>query len=329
MLHLPLRPRRNRKSETIRQLVREATLSASNLIYPLFVHDSPQSEPIESMPGCFRFCIDDLVTEAQRAYDLGISSVILFPVIAEKLKTRDAKEALNPDGIMQRAIYALKEAIPQLTVITDVALDPYNADGHDGIVEHRDDGSISILNDPTVDILCQQALTHADAGADIVAPSDMMDGRVAIIRSLLDSEGYIDVSIMAYTAKYASALYAPFRVALNSSPKLGDKRTYQMNPANVREAIREAQLDEAEGADIMLIKPASLYLDVISTLHKDFATPLAAFQVSGEYLMIKSAAQAGWIDERATVLESLLCMRRAGASMIVTYFAPQAAEWLR
>ena len=230
---------------------------------------------------------------------------------------------------MPKAIRAIKAAHPSLCVITDVALDPYNSDGHDGIVKKNADGSLVILNDETVEVLCRQALCHARAGADIVAPSDMMDGRVGAIREALDAEGFTDVSILSYTAKYASALYGPFRGALDSAPKDGDKKTYQMDPANVVEALREAGLDESEGADMLMVKPASLYLDVISKLRESSCLPIAAYQVSGEYLMLKSASAGGWIDERAAVMESLVSIRRAGASMILTYFAKDAARWLR
>jgi porphobilinogen synthase len=228
-----------------------------------------------------------------------------------------------------KAIRAIKAAHPSLCVITDVALDPYNSDGHDGIVKKNADGSLVILNDETVEVLCRQALCHARAGADIVAPSDMMDGRVGAIREALDADGFTDVSILSYTAKYASALYGPFRGALDSAPKDGDKKTYQMDPANVVEALREAGLDEAEGADMLMVKPASLYLDVISKLRESSCLPIAAYQVSGEYLMLKSASAGGWIDERSAVVESLISIRRAGASMILTYFAKDAAQWLR
>jgi porphobilinogen synthase len=228
-----------------------------------------------------------------------------------------------------KAIRAIKAAHPSLCVITDVALDPYNSDGHDGIVKKNTDGSLVILNDETVEVLCRQALCHARAGADIVAPSDMMDGRVGAIREALDAEGFNDVSILSYTAKYASALYGPFRGALDSAPKDGDKKTYQMDPANVVEALREAGLDEAEGADMLMVKPASLYLDVILKLRESSCLPIAAYQVSGEYLMLKSASAGGWIDERAAVMESLISIKRAGASMILTYFAKDAARWLR
>lgn len=328
MMHLPIRPRRNRKSANIRELICETSISPKHLIYPVFIHEGNDNQPIDSLPGCTRWSIPGLVEEAKRLVDLGIRTIDLFPAIPDSKKTPDATEALNPDGLVPRAIYALKDAVPEMTIMTDVALDPYNSDGHDGLVEFRADGSMEILNDDTVEILCQQALCHADAGADIISPSDMMDGRVAAIRATLDSEALDDVSIMAYTAKYASALYGPFRGALESAPKSGDKKTYQMDPANIREAMREAQLDEAEGADILMVKPASIYLDVIAAMRNHVTLPIAAYHVSGEYLMIKSAAASGWLDEKATVLETLTSIRRAGADMILTYYAPQAAEWL-
>ncbi|MDO4410200.1 MAG: porphobilinogen synthase [Akkermansia sp.] len=328
MMHLPIRPRRNRKSANIRELICETSISPKHLIYPVFIHEGDDNQPISSLPGCTRWSIPGLVEEAKRLVDLGIRTIDLFPAIPDSKKTPDAIEALNPEGLVPRAIYALKDAVPDLTIMTDVALDPYNSDGHDGLVEFRADGTMEILNDDTVEILCQQALCHADAGADIISPSDMMDGRVAAIRATLDSEALDDVSIMAYTAKYASALYGPFRGALESAPKSGDKKTYQMDPANIREAMREAQLDEAEGADILMVKPASIYLDVIAAMRNHVTLPIAAYHVSGEYLMIKSAAASGWLNEKATVLETLTSIRRAGADMILTYYAPQAAEWL-
>ena len=257
MMNLPIRPRRNRKSANIRGLIRETSLSPEHLIYPVFVHEGTGNQPIPSLPGCTRWSVKGLVEEAKRLMDLGIRTLDLFPAIPDEKKTPDACEACNPDGLIPRTIYALKSEVPGITVMTDVALDPYNSDGHDGLVEFRSDGTMEILNDDSVEVLCRQALCHADAGADIVSPSDMMDGRVAAIRATLDSEALDDVSIMAYTAKYASALYGPFRGALESAPKEGDKKTYQMDPGNIREALREAQLDEAEGADILMVKPAT------------------------------------------------------------------------
>jgi porphobilinogen synthase len=281
------------------------------------------------MPGVTRWSLGSLVREAGDAMALGIPAVVLFPKIAENLKSPHGEECFNDDGLVPRAIRALKAAHPELCVITDVALDPYNSDGHDGIVRRDARGELTILNDETVEILCRQALSHARAGADIVAPSDMMDGRVGAIRAALDAEGFTDVSILSYTAKYASAFYGPFRGALDSAPKDGDKKTYQMDPGNIREALRETLLDEDEGADMLMVKPAGIYLDVIAKVRETTTLPVAAYQVSGEYLMLKSAAAAGWLDEKAAVLESLLAIKRAGASTILTYFATQAALWLR
>lgn len=323
-----IRPRRNRKSVAIRNLIRETTLTPHDLIYPLFVQEGKEDTPIKALPGCHRWSIDGLVREAKEAHRLGIPAVVLFPVVPDHKKSPEAEEAYNPDGIIPQAIAALKGSIDGLTVITDVALDPYNSDGHDGLVEWLPDGSMEVLNDESIEVLCRQALCHADMGADIVAPSDMMDGRVAAIRATLDSEALNDVSIMAYTAKYASSLYGPFRGALDSAPKAGDKKTYQMDTGNIREALREAALDEGEGADILMVKPALAYLDVLSAIRQSSTLPLAAYQVSGEYLMIKSAAQSGWLDEDAVVLETLTSIKRAGADMILSYYAKHAARLL-
>lgn len=323
-MNLPIRPRRNRQSPTIRDLVRETELTPGHLIYPLFLQEGGANTPIEAMPGCQRWCVEDLVKEAGEAHALGVPAVVLFPRIPDDLKTRDAAECHNDQGLVPRAVRALKNALPTLTVITDVALDPYNSDGHDGLV--TDDGRI--LNDETVAVLCQQALCHARAGADIISPSDMMDGRVGALRAALDGAGFTGVSIMSYTAKYASAYYGPFRGALDSAPKAGDKKTYQMDPANAREALREAALDEAEGADILMVKPAGPYLDIIARLRAATTLPIAAYQVSGEYLMIKAGAASGWLDEDKVALESLLGIRRAGADMILTYFARRVAEMM-
>ncbi len=323
-----LRPRRNRRTPAIRALAGETTLSPADLILPLFLHGDSGDVPLQSMPGVTRWSVDSLVREAGEAHALGIPAVVLFPKIDEALKTPDGAECHREDGLVPRAVRALKKAHPSLCVITDVALDPYNSDGHDGLVRQDARGETIILNDETVEILCLQALCHARAGADIVAPSDMMDGRVGAIREALDAEGFTDVLILSYTAKYASAFYGPFRGALDSAPKDGDKKTYQMDPANIREAVREALLDEAEGADMLMVKPAGMYLDVIARVRETSTLPLAAYQVSGEYLMIRSAADAGWIDEREAVMESLTAIKRAGASMILTYYARRAAEWL-
>jgi porphobilinogen synthase len=322
-LDLPIRPRRNRKSAAMRALVRETRLSVEQLIYPLFVHEDAADTPLDSLPGQTRWSVDGLCREAARAHKLGIPAVVLFPKVPEERKSPAGDEAWNPLGLIPRAVAALKESLPGLCVITDVALDPYNSDGHDGMVR---DGRV--LNDETVNALCRQALMQARAGADVVAPSDMMDGRVGAIRAALDAEGFQDVCILAYTAKYASAFYGPFRGALDSAPKEGDKSTYQMDPANAREALRESALDAAEGADMLLVKPAGPYLDVIAAVRAATHLPLAAYQVSGEYLMLKAAARSGWLDERAAVLECLTGIVRAGADMVLTYYAAQAAQWL-
>jgi porphobilinogen synthase len=327
-MNLPIRPRRNRRSLAIRAMVRETTLSPNDLILPVFFHEDAEDTPIASMPGCTRWSIESLVREVAEVHALGVPAVVLFPKIEEVLKNPTADESFNDEGLVPRVIRALKEAMPSLCVITDVALDPYNSDGHDGIVRRNERGEMTILNDETVEVLCKQALSHARAGADIVAPSDMMDGRISAIRSALDAEGFTDVSIMSYTAKYASAFYGPFRGALDSAPKDGDKKTYQMDPGNSREAIRETFLDEAEGADMLMVKPAGPYLDIILKVRESSQLPVAAYQVSGEYLMLKSASSAGWLDERAIVLESLTGIKRAGADMILTYFAKSAAQWL-
>ena len=322
------RPRRNRRTAAIRSMVCETLLTPADFILPMFLHEDAEDTPIASMPGVTRWSLESLVGEAGAAHALGIPAVVLFPKIDESLKSGTADECYNDDGLVPRAIRALKASHPTLCVITDVALDPYNSDGHDGLVRRNGRGELVILNDETVEVLCKQSLCHARAGADIVAPSDMMDGRVAAIRGALDDEGYTDVSILSYTAKYASAFYGPFRGALDSAPKEGDKKTYQMDPANIREAVRETLLDEAEGADMLMVKPAGCYLDVIARVRETTTLPVAAYQVSGEYLMLKSAAAGGWLDERAVVLESLTAIKRAGASMILTYFAKQAAGWL-
>lgn len=323
-LDLPIRPRRNRKSEGVRGLVREHRLHASQLVLPVFLHEDANDHPIESMPGVTRWSLPGLLAEAGRAFDDGIRALVLFPKIPDEQKSSGAESAYDDDGLIPRALRALKTQYPDLVLITDVALDPYSDMGHDGLV--AEDGRI--LNDATIEVLCRQALCQARAGADIVAPSDMMDGRVGALRDALDEAGFEDVSILSYTAKYASAYYGPFRGALDSAPKGGDKKTYQMDPANAREALREATLDEAEGADMLMVKPAGPYLDIISALRRNSDLPLAAYQVSGEYLMIKSAAAAGWLDERAVVLESLTGIHRAGADVILTYFARDAARWL-
>jgi porphobilinogen synthase len=326
-MEMMIRGRRNRRSAAIRGLVRENRLAVEDLILPVFFHEDEEDVAIASMPGCMRWSVEGLIGEVKSAYAQGIRAVVLFPKIEENLKTPDGLECANDDGLVPRVIRAIKEACPGICVITDVALDPYNSDGHDGIVAREGD-ELKILNDDTVEVLCRQALCHARAGADIVAPSDMMDGRVGAIRLALDDEGFEEVGIMAYTAKYASAFYGPFRGALDSAPKEGDKKTYQMDPGNVREAIRELLMDEQEGADIVMVKPAGPYLDVIVRVRDETTLPIAAYQVSGEYLMIKSACSGGWLDEKAVVMESLLGIKRAGADMILTYFAKDVAGWL-
>ena len=331
-MELTYRPRRLRRSPALRAMVRETSLSAADFIYPLFVHEGASNEPIGAMPGCQRWSLDGLVQEVGRAWDLGIRCVVLFPKVADGLKTEDGAECFNEGGLIPRAIRRLKQAHPGMAIMTDVALDPYSCDGHDGIVS--DEGVV--LNDETVSLLCKQAVVQARAGADLIGPSDMMDGRVGAIREALDEEGFEHVGIISYTAKYASAYYGPFREALDSAPRAAaskpipkDKSTYQMDPANAREAITEAQLDEQEGADIMMVKPGLAYLDIILRLREESELPIAAYNVSGEYAMVKAAAEKGWIDERAVVLETLLCFKRAGADLILTYHACDAAGWLR
>ena len=328
MMNLPIRPRRNRKSAAMRSLMRETDLRAAHLIYPMFVQEGEENSPIESLPGCTRWCVNDIAAECESLYALGIHCVDLFAVVPEEKKDAAGSEAWNPQGVVPRAIAAIKKRVPDMLVMTDVALDPFNTYGQDGIGREYENGAYEILNDETVEALCRQALCHARAGADIISPSDMMDGRVAAIRAALDAEGFTNVSILSYTAKYASAFYGPFRGALGSAPKFGDKKTYQMDPANRREALREAAADAAEGADMLMVKPATLYLDVIAELRAATHLPIAAYHVSGEYLMLKAAAASGWLDERSCTLEALLSIRRAGADMILTYAAPQVAKWL-
>ena len=322
MLH---RPRRNRRTPAIRDLVHETALSASDLIYPVFLHAEAVDTPIDAMPGQTRWSPEGLLGEAERALQAGIQSLVLFPKVDDTKKDRIGTEASNEAGLIPETLGALKSRFPELTLITDVALDPYSSDGHDGIV--ADEGTI--LNDETIEVLERQAVAQARAGADIIAPSDMMDGRIGRIRAALDQEGHTDVGLLSYTAKYASSFYGPFRGALDSAPKSGDKKTYQMDPRNRREALRELQLDEAEGADMVMVKPAGPYLDIIRELRNATTLPVAAYQVSGEYLMIEAAAGSGWLDRRGVVLESLMGIKRAGADMILTYYAVEAAGWLR
>lgn len=319
------RPRRLRASAAIRDLVRETRLHTSDLIAPLFiVEGSGVQDPIPSMPGIFRMSLDIALNEAKDLHALGIRAVLLFTKVPDERKDNAGTEALNPDGLMQRAIRAIKADVPELLVMTDVALDPFSSYGHDGIVEAG-----RIVNDPTVEVLAMMAVSHARAGADIVAPSDMMDGRVAAIREALEEAGFHDTGILSYTAKYASCFYGPFRDALDSAPGFGDKSTYQMDPANAREAVREAMLDEDEGADILMVKPGLAYLDILRDLREQTTLPLAVYQVSGEYAMIKAAAANGWLDEQRAVLETLTAFKRAGADMIATYFAKDVARFLK
>ena len=318
------RPRRNRLNPAIRGMIRETQVSPANLVWPAFVQEGTNlRSPIASMPGISRLSIDQLVADCQRAFDLGVPAVALFPALDESLKNSEGKESLNPNGLLQRAVKELKKTIPGMLVITDVALDPYSSDGHDGLVQ---DGKI--LNDETLPLLAGMAVAQAEAGADVVAPSDMMDGRIDAIRLALDETGFEYVLICSYCAKYASAFYGPFRDALDSAPKEGDKKTYQMDPANAREAIREVMLDEEEGADWILIKPGLPYLDIIRLTREHTALPVAAYHVSGEYAMLKAAAEKGWLDYDSCLIESLLSMRRAGADMIFTYGAIDAAKIL-
>ncbi len=322
---LPIRPRRNRKSESLRKLLQEHTLSVNDLVMPLFVlNGKNQKTEIPSMPGLHRYSPDLLVEECKSLFQLGIQAVALFPCIDSPLKDKRATESWNESGLLAKTIRALKSTLPELTVITDVAMDPYNSDGHDGLVNDRGE----VDNDETLPILAKMALCQAKSGADIVAPSDMMDGRVRYLRETLDQAGFHDVGILSYAAKYASAFYGPFRDALNSAPKSGDKKTYQMNPANLKEALREVALDIQEGADIVMVKPGLPYLDVLRAVAEISSVPVAVYNVSGEYAMLKAAALNGWLDAKAAVLETLLAFKRAGASSIFTYHAKEAAEWL-
>jgi len=315
------RPRRNRKSAAIRDLVQETTLSVNDFIFPMFVMEgSGIKSEIKSMPNIYRFSIDTLLEEIKEVSDLGIKSICLFPNYPEAKKDKYATESHNSETLYLKALSEIKNKFPHIALMTDVAMDPYSSDGHDGLVENGE-----ILNDETLDILGKMALAQARAGADIIGPSDMMDGRIGYIREMLDDEGFTNVSIMSYSVKYASAFYGPFRDALDSAPKFGDKKTYQMNPANVREALIEGQLDVAEGADFLMVKPAFSYLDVIKTMADNFDLPIAAYNVSGEYAMIKAAAQNGWLDGDKAMLEMLLSIKRAGAKIILSYFAKEFA----
>ena len=322
-----VRLRRMRRDEFSRRLMRETLLTPDNLICPVFVMEGRgQRVPIASMPGIERLTVDQLVREAEEVVALGIPALALFPVTAPEAKTDDGREAWNPEGLAQRAVRALKQAVPSLGVITDVALDPFTTHGLDGIVDETG----YVVNDVTVAALVRQALSHAEAGADVVAPSDMMDGRIGAIRMALEGEGHVNTRILAYSAKYASSFYGPFRDAVGSAANLGkgNKYSFQMDPANSDEALREVALDLAEGADMVMIKPGMPYLDIVRRVKDHFGVPTYAYQVSGEYAMLMAAAANGWLDERAVVLESLVAMRRAGADGILTYFAKRAAQWL-
>lgn len=318
------RPRRNRQSAVIRDMVQETRLSVTDFILPVFIMEGQNvRSEVASMPGIYRLSLDLLLDEIQECVDLGVKTFDLFPNLPESKKDKYATESYNPDGLYLQAVRAIKDRFPEVMVMTDVAMDPYSSDGHDGIVE---DGKI--LNDPTLEVLGKMALAQAQAGANIIGPSDMMDGRVGYLRQVLDEGGFHEVAIMSYAAKYASAFYGPFRDALDSAPKFGDKKTYQMNPANSREALIEAQLDFEEGADFLMVKPALAYLDIIKLLNDNFHLPIAAYNVSGEYAMIKAAAQNGWLDGERAMMESLMAIKRAGANVILTYFAKEAARLL-
>ncbi|MCX7184433.1 MAG: porphobilinogen synthase [Nitrosospira sp.] len=322
------RMRRLRRDEFSRRLVRESHLSVDYLIYPVFVLDGKKrEEKVASMPGVVRQSVDILLHQAEKCLQLGIPALALFPVIELGLKSLTAAEAVNPKGLVPQAVGKLKKRFPELGIITDIALDPYTSHGQDGLI----DASGYVMNDETVAVLAQQALVHAEAGADVVAPSDMMDGRIAAVRAALDSKKYIHTRILAYSAKYASSFYGPFRDAVGSAGNLGagNKYTYQMDPANSDEALWEVGLDLAEGADMVMIKPGMPYLDIVRRVKSEFGAPTFVYQVSGEYAMLKAAAQNGWLDERACVLESLLAFKRAGADGILTYYALEAAGWLK
>ena len=330
-LDLAQRPRRNRKAEWARRLVAEHVLTTSDLIWPLFLIDGEKRRvPVAAMPGVDRLSIDEAVREAERAVGLDIPAIAFFPYTESNLKDERGSEAFNDGNLVCQACRAIKREFPQIGLVTDVALDPYTSHGHDGLIRESATGEITILNDETVEALVRQALIQARAGADVIAPSDMMDGRVGAIREALDAEGFLDVQIMAYAAKYASAFYGPFRDALGSAGALkGDKRTYQMDPANSDEALREVELDLDEGADMVMVKPGMPYLDIIRRVKDEFGAPTFAYQVSGEYSMIMAGSQNGWIDGDKAMMESLIAFKRAGADGVLTYFAPRAAEKLK
>ena len=327
IVHPYSRPRRLRKSDAIRSLVQENQIHATDFIVPLFFMEGEnKKEEIASMPGYFRFTLDLLLTEVKECYDLGLRSVLLFAKVPDTLKDAYGTESINPEGLMQRAIRAIKKTHPEMYVMTDVALDPYSSSGHDGLVV---DGEI--VNDQSVELLGEMALTHAQSGADMVAPSDMMDGRVGRIRESLEENKFINTKILAYSAKYASSFYGPFRDAVGSSQNLGkaDKNSYQMDPANTDEALTEVELDINEGADMVMVKPGLPYLDIVYRVKATFGVPTYAYQVSGEYAMLKAVSQNGWLDEKAVVMESLLAFKRAGADGILSYYAMEVARWLK
>ena len=327
-----IRPRRLRRTGAIREMVGENIVLPKDFIYPLFIHDNDQREEIDAMPGSYRWDLNGLIKDVFRAWELGIRCIVLFPKIDDSLKTEDGAECFNQAGLIPKVIRKLKQEIPEMTIMTDVALDPYSCDGHDGLVDENG----KILNDETIEILKKQALTQARAGADFIGPSDMMDGRVGAIRKSLDKNGFIDVGIISYTAKYSSAYYGPFRSALDSAPRLNsnklipkNKSSYQMDPANAKEAYLESSLDQFEGADILMVKPGLSYLDIIYRLNNFSNKPIAAYNVSGEFSMIKAASMKGWINEKDVVLETLLSFKRAGAKLILSYHACDAANWLK
>ena len=330
-MNLIIRPRRLRRTEAIREMVRENHLHPEDFIYPLFIHEKDFQEEISAMPGIYRWDMNGLIKEVSRAWELGIRCIVLFPKIDDSLKTEDGSECFNEAGLIPKAIRMLKKEIPEMAIMTDVALDPYSCDGHDGLVD--DNGKI--LNDETIEILKKQAITQARAGADFIGPSDMMDGRVGAIRTALDIEGFSDVGIISYTAKFSSAYYGPFRTALDSAPKENNRKiipdnksTYQMDPANSKEALIESALDQYEGADILMVKPGVSYLDIVYRLSTFSNKPIAAYNVSGEYSMVKAAAMKNWINEKDIVLETLLSFKRAGAKLILTYHACDASKWM-
>ncbi len=320
-----IRPRRNRKSEAVRAMVRETNVSLTCLMYPLFIIDGKgQKAPIQSMPGIYRWSPDLVLTEIEQCLQLGLTSFVLFPAFEESLKDREATISYRTDNFYLKTIREIKARFPEACIMSDVAMDPYSSDGHDGLVENGE-----IVNDKTLPILSKMALAQADAGVDILGPSDMMDGRVGFMREALDANGFVNTSIMSYTAKYASAFYGPFREALDSAPKSGDKKTYQMDPANKIEALRELMLDTEEGADFLMVKPALCYLDVIHLLKENSTLPISAYNVSGEYAMLKAAGEKGWINYEKAMPEMLLSIRRAGADVILTYFAKEYAQLVK